>query len=123
MRGFSGGEILRGRYPLVWQKVLCYKCGGIGHKRSDHREKTKKEEKKELEKKSEKEEKKIEEIKNKGKTKKVKKDKKKIKKRDIGIETVREEIEIIKKKDVEIVTEKEIVVEKIDEKREIEIRE
>ena len=41
MRGFSGGEILRGRYPLAWQKMLCYKCGGIGYKRSDHREKKK----------------------------------------------------------------------------------
>jgi len=51
MRGFSRGEILRGRYPLAWQKVLCYECGGLGHKRSDHREKMKKiEEKPEIKK-------------------------------------------------------------------------
>ena len=48
MRGFSRGEILKGRYPLAWRKVQCYECGGIGHKRSDHREKTKEVEKKEL---------------------------------------------------------------------------
>ena len=28
--------------------MLCYECGGINHKRSDHREKTKEVEKKEL---------------------------------------------------------------------------
>ena len=39
MRGFSGGEILKGRYPLVWWKVRCYECGGLGHRKSDHREK------------------------------------------------------------------------------------
>jgi len=38
MRGFSGGEILKGRYPLVWWKVRCYECGGLGHRRKDHRE-------------------------------------------------------------------------------------
>ena len=32
MQGFSGGEILRGRYPLAWQMKLCYEYGGIGHK-------------------------------------------------------------------------------------------
>ena len=39
--------------------MLCYKCGGIGHKRSDHRKmmmKIEKVEKKELEKKLEKDE-------------------------------------------------------------------
>jgi len=46
---------LKGRYPLAWRKMRCYECGGIGHKRSHHREKT---EKKELEKKLEKDEKK-----------------------------------------------------------------
>jgi len=69
---------LRGRYSLVWQKILCYDYGRLGHKISDHREKTKKIEKikkKELEKKSEKDEKKIEE-KKKGKI--AKKEKKKI---------------------------------------------
>ena len=30
MQGFSGGEILKGRYPLAWQKVRCYECGGLG---------------------------------------------------------------------------------------------
>jgi len=25
-------------YPLVWQKVWCYKCGGLGHRKRDHRE-------------------------------------------------------------------------------------
>ncbi len=38
MRGFSGGEILKGRYPLVWWKVRCYECGGLGHRKRDHRE-------------------------------------------------------------------------------------
>ena len=42
MQGFSRGEILRGRYPLAWWKVLCYECGGIGHKRSDYRKKIEK---------------------------------------------------------------------------------
>jgi len=37
-RSFSGGEILRGRYPLVWQKKQCYKCEDLGHKKRDHRE-------------------------------------------------------------------------------------
>ena len=38
MRGFSGGEILKGRYPLAWQKVWCYECGGLGHRKRDHGE-------------------------------------------------------------------------------------
>jgi len=38
MRGFSGGEILKGRYPLVWWKVRCYECGGLGHRRRDYGE-------------------------------------------------------------------------------------
>ena len=38
-RGFSRREILRGRYSLVWQKVWCYKCGGIGQMAKDHLEK------------------------------------------------------------------------------------
>jgi len=38
MRGFSGGEILKGRYPLVGWKVRCYECGGLGHRRKDHGE-------------------------------------------------------------------------------------
>ena len=41
---------MKRKYPLVWWKVQCYECRGLGHKRSDHREKTKKIEKKELEK-------------------------------------------------------------------------
>jgi len=36
MRGFSGGEILKGRYPLAWWKVQCYECGGLGHRKRDH---------------------------------------------------------------------------------------
>ena len=36
MQGFSRGEILKGRYPLVWWKVQCYECGGLGHRRRDH---------------------------------------------------------------------------------------
>jgi len=36
MRGFSGGEILKGKYPLVWWKVRCYECGGLGHRKRDH---------------------------------------------------------------------------------------
>ena len=46
--------------------------------------------------------------------------KKKIKRRDIEVETERE---IVEKRDMEIATEEEIVVEKIDEKREIELKE
>ena len=46
MQGFSRGEILRGRYPLAWWKVLCYECGEIGHKRSDYRKKIEKKEEK-----------------------------------------------------------------------------
>ena len=42
MRGFSGGEILKGRYPLVWWKVRCYECGGLGHRKRDHRERKEK---------------------------------------------------------------------------------
>jgi len=38
MRGFSGGEILKGRYPLAWWKMWCYECGGLGHRKRDHRE-------------------------------------------------------------------------------------
>ena len=41
IRGFSGGEILKGRYPLAWWKVRCYECGGLGHRKRDHREKEK----------------------------------------------------------------------------------
>jgi len=65
IRGFSGGEILKERYPLVWRKVQYYECRGLGHKRSDYREKTKEVEKKELEKKQEVEKDKIEEDKKK----------------------------------------------------------
>ena len=36
MRGFSGGEILKGRYPLAWWKMRCYECGGLGHRKRDH---------------------------------------------------------------------------------------
>ena len=78
---------MRGRYSLAWQKVLCYEYGGLDHKRSDYKEKTKnieKIEKKKLEKKSEKDEKKIE---GKKKGKMAKKEKKKREKREIGIET------------------------------------
>ena len=46
MQCFSRGEILRGRYPLAWWKVLCYECGGIGYKRSDYRKKIEKKEEK-----------------------------------------------------------------------------
>ena len=121
-RGFSREEILRERYPLAWQKVLCYECGGIGHRRSNYRE----EKKIETDKKEDRKEKKE-------KTKKNKK--KKIEKIDIAIETEREEIvEKKEKRDVEIVIEREIVIEKrdeeivteiekIDEKRETELRE
>ena len=38
LRGFSGGEILKGRYPLVWRQVRCYECGGVGHRKRDHGE-------------------------------------------------------------------------------------
>ena len=113
MRGFSGGEILKGRYPLVWQKVRCYECGGLGHRKKDHREiKTMKKKKDKIEDK-EKEDKKDKTM------KKAKKDKKKIEKREIGIETQREKI--VEKTDVEISTEEEIV--EIEDKREIELRE
>ena len=37
MQSFSRGEILKGRYPLVWWKVQCYECGGLGHRKRDHR--------------------------------------------------------------------------------------
>ena len=73
MRGFSGGEILKGRYPLVWWKVRCYECGGLGHRRRDHGEiRKEKIEKDEIEKKKE-------------KKKKKKSEKRKREKREIGI--------------------------------------
>jgi len=148
MRGFSRGEILKGRYPLVWWKVRCYECGGLGHRKRDHREmkridrkdETKKETKedKKIEKETVREEKKTEdkekdkgdkmetEKKDKKKDKKEKKmkksDKKKIERREIGIETDREGIvEEKEKKDVEIATEKETETEEIEDKREREI--
>ena len=71
MQGFSGGEILKRRYPLAWQKVRCYECGGLGHRKKDHDE-MKRDKKKDIVK---------DEIEIK------KKDKKKIEKREIGIET------------------------------------
>ena len=79
--------MLRGRYPLVWQKVLCYKYGRIGHRKSDHKEKTKK-----IEKKQEVEKDKIDkkEMKKRDRKKKGKSDKKKIKKINVVIETERE---------------------------------
>jgi len=127
MQGFSGGEILKGIYLLIWRKVRCYECGGIGHKRSDHREKMKKVEKREKKSELEKEEDRKDimikkEMKKKNKKKKEKSDKKKIEKIDVAIETERE---IVKgeKRDMEIATEEEIMVEKIDEKRETELRE
>ena len=59
MRGFSGGEILKGRYPLAWWKVRCYECGGLGHRKRDYRE-MKKIDRKDETKKETKEDKKIE---------------------------------------------------------------
>ena len=44
MRGFSRGEILRGRYSLEEWKGWCYECGGVGHRKRDH-EKIKKDKK------------------------------------------------------------------------------
>ena len=29
---------MKGRYPLVWRKVRCYECGGLRHRKRDHRE-------------------------------------------------------------------------------------
>ena len=101
--------------PLAWWKVWCYECGGLGHRRRDHKEiKTKpkprgqKQERdkigdKKIEKEIAREEKKTEdkekdkedkieikkEDKKKEKMKKKKSDKKKI---EIGIDTEREEI-------------------------------
>ena len=94
MQGFSGGEILKRRYTLVWQKVRCYECGGLGHRKRDHKETKRKkdkiqrdkirEDKKEIAKeKIEKDEK---------KKKKKKSEKKKIEKREIGVETERDKI-------------------------------
>jgi len=138
MRDFSRGEILKGRYPLVWWKVQCYECGGLGHRKRDHgemkRNRIEKDKKKnigkekinEIEKK--KEDKKMEKKIEKEETKKKervqaqtpgKDKKKKIKRRDIGVETERE---IVEKRDMEIAIEEEIV-DKIDEKREIGLRE
>ena len=126
IRGFSGGEILKGRYPLVWRQVRCYECGGLGYRKRDHRE-IKKMKRDEIGKDKKKEitREKIEEKKEKKKKERVQarmpgKDKKKIKRRNIGVETERE---IVEKKDMEIATEEEIVIEKIDERREIELRE
>ena len=98
IRGFSRGEILRGRYPLAWRKVWCHECGGLGYKKRDHREKMKKIEKaeeKEVEKKSEKEEKKIEEM---------KKSKEKKKKEKMTKKEKKKKIEKREKRDVEIAT-------------------
>ena len=66
---------------------------------------------------------KIEEMKKIDRKNKIEKKTKKIEKREIGIETEREEIvkERREKRDVEIATE--IVIEKIDEKKETELRE
>jgi len=117
MRGFSGGEILKGRYPLVWRKVQCYECGGLGHRRRDHGDKRKdkiEKEKKEIETKKIDKKQEIEEKSDK-KEKKVKKDKKK---RDIGVET--EIVEEKEKRDIEIATEEEEIVK---DKREIELKE
>ena len=120
MRGFSGGEILKGRYPLVWWKVRCYECGGLGHRKKDHREtKTMKKEKEKIEEDKKKDKK---EIKNK-KNKEKKTKEKKIERREIGIETEREEIVEEKREKKDIATEEDIVIEKINEKKEIELRE
>ena len=106
---------MKGRYPLVWWKVQCYECGGLGHRRRDHGE-MKKMKKDKIE--TKKEDKK----KNKKEKKTKKSEKKKIERREIGIETEREEIVVEKreKKNVEILTEVEEIVE---DKREIELRE
>ena len=94
---------MKGRYPLAWWKMRCYDCGGVGHRRRDHRKMKKidREDKKGIareEKKigDKKEDKKMEEKKGErvqaqtpGKDKK----KKKIKRRDIGVETEREIVE------------------------------
>ena len=84
--------------------MLCYECGGIGHRRSNHRKKKiDKMAEKRIEKKDKKMEEKIEkqETKKDKKEKKMKKmkksEKKKIERKDIGVET--ERVEIVEKKE------------------------
>ena len=87
----------------TWRKMQCYECGGISHKRGDHREKRKrdkieidkKEDKKEIAKeKIEKDEieKKKDKKEKKEKMKKRKSEKKKIERKEIGIETEKDKI-------------------------------